>query len=34
LARSDHRVVAPDDPRWQEAYERLGMLEAVAAAGY
>ena len=32
--RAEQAIVAPDDPRWREAYERLGMVEAVAAAGY
>jgi hypothetical protein len=27
-------IVAPEDPRWRDAYERLGMLGAVGAAGY
>jgi Sulfotransferase family len=27
-------LVAPLDPRWEEAYERLGMGDAVRAAGY
>lgn len=34
VVRPDQDVVAPDDPRWEEAYDRLGLREAVRAAGY
>lgn len=32
--RPDQEIVAPDDRRWDEAYERLGMRDAVREAGY
>ena len=32
--RADQEIVAPDDRRWAEAYDRLGMRDTVRAAGY
>lgn len=32
--RSHQTLVAPLDPRWEEAYDRLGMRDAVRTAGY
>ena len=32
--RPDQEIVAPDDAAGREAYERLGMRDAVREAGY
>ncbi len=32
--RADQEIVAPEDPRWNEAYARVGIEEAVREAGF
>jgi hypothetical protein len=32
--RADQEIVAPEDPRWEEAYARVGMEQAVRQAGF